>query len=201
MKQRALVVGLASVAVALALGVTAWLTVGREEATAAVDTTAADTTAADTTAAGSAAAGPDSALAAGGDSAAARLPHPPAMIGTWVHGDGRSRYGDSLVLRLHENGTARLHERRWALDRTGWHSSQVERDGAWSMRYRGGDRTELCAEWARPEKVSSCDRIFTGADSTSDSTRTVRTLEYAGRHWRRVPDAVASDSAPRRRRR
>lgn len=214
MNQRLLVVGLSSVALATAAAAGAWLTIGRGEATAAPDSPRADTSRADSA---GAVARADSARAPGADSARrpdsagqrpiaaaestdVKSPHPPTLIGTWYHGDGRSRYGDSLVLELREDGTARSRERRWTLDRTGWHSSQLEREGSWAVRYRGSDRMELCTTWTKPQKVDVCERVF----PMTDTTRADRPLiEYAGRHWRlgTPPDSTPKESGAGRRRR
>ena len=116
-----------------------------------------------------------------GDTVTLRLPHPPHMIGRWYHGDQRSEFGDSLTLVLNENGTAELLERHYTLDRTGWHLARVERQGSWSMRYRGS-RVQLCTKWTTPTAVDDCSRADVLPDTIPDEPPLI---EYAGRQWRK----------------
>jgi hypothetical protein len=59
-------------------------------------------------------------------------PRPADFEGTWVHGDGRSRYEDSLALVLHRDGTADGEERGYTLDNSGWHMRRVAHLGRWA---------------------------------------------------------------------
>jgi hypothetical protein len=133
---------------------------------------------------------------AGADSVPVLVPHPSLLVGHWYHGDKRTKYGDSLSLVLNEDGTATATERRYVLDRSGWHVSRVAREGRWEMRYGRTDR--LCAVWEKPTKVENCESVAL----TSDSATEQPLLRYAGRHWRpRQPEPVKPPKAPRRERR
>lgn len=128
------------------------------------------------------------------------LPHPEVLVGTWSHGDRRSKYGDSLVLVLEGNGSARARERRWTLDAAGWHAARVSRGGSWAVRYRGTERMDLCTQWVTPKQIDACERISIVEDSLHAH---VLVMEYAGRHWRKetrpTRDGVEPDGRPRSR--
>lgn len=173
--------------------------VGLRERQAAGESTVAardDTTLVDTTTSAHAAGAGDTAHAdsIAADTAPVHLPHPEVMLGTWHHGDSRSQYGDSLVLVLDGNGSARATERHWTLDAQGWHDSRVRRTGTWTLRYRGTERMDLCTEWVTPREFGSCERILLAQDSTLSDTIV---MQYAGRHWRKVT-RPPGDGAARR---
>jgi hypothetical protein len=130
---------------------------------------------------------------AAADSAPVLLPHPPALVGHWYHGDARTKYGDSLTMVLNADGTATAEERRYTLDRTGWHIARTEREGRWEIRY--GRTERLCAIWERPTKMESCEPVALLTDTVSD----LPLLRYAGRHWR--PRQPEPPKPERRRRR
>ena len=129
---------------------------------------------------------------ASADSAPVLLPHPPALIGRWIHGDPRTKYGDSLTMVLNADGTAKATERRYILDRTGWHPARVAREGRWEMRYGRNER--LCTFWEKPKQTESCEPVDLSTDTASD----LPLLRYAGRHWRPPRTDRSPDERPRR---
>ena len=107
--------------------------------------------------------------------------HPPALLGAWAHGDGRSRYGDSLLLELRADGTARELARRYAPDGArGWRLMRVEHDGRWEVRYGTFGGSTLCVTW-RAAGEARCESAV--VDRTADGA----VLTYGGRHWRTPP--------------
>jgi hypothetical protein len=153
------------------------------------------------------AAAPDSArpaaAAPASDSVAADellLIDPRQLVGTWHHGDARSQYGDSLVLELRADGDAASAERRYTLDRSGWHVARAARAGVWSVRYRASRPPQLCTAWRTPKATESCDSV----ELLDDSTDGRLLLRYAGRHWTRgrrpaTPPGSRPTPPPRRR--
>ena len=113
------------------------------------------------------------------DATAMLLLDPRRLIGTWHHGDATSQYGDSLVLDLRADGEALSAERRYLLDRKGWHVSRTSRTGSWTVRYRGTRPAQLCTSWRTPTAAEACDRI----ELLDDSTDGRMLLRFAGRHW------------------
>ena len=113
------------------------------------------------------------------------------LVGSWDHGDRRSRLGDSLTLVLREDGTAREIRRRYSLDpRNSWLLAREQFDGEWEMRYSGLSQVELCVTWRTPTESTSC------STAIPDSVDGRRMLTYAGRHWRaRKTDATAEKPA------
>ena len=116
---------------------------------------------------------------------------PRQLVGTWHHGDARSQYGDSLVLELRADGDAASAERRYTLDRSGWHVARAARAGAWSVRYRASRPPQLCTAWRTPKATESCDTVELLDDSTDGRVL----LRYAGRHWTRGRSAATSPTA------
>jgi hypothetical protein len=104
--------------------------------------------------------------------------HPPALLGAWAHGDRRSRHGDSLLLELRADGSARGSERRYAVDGAkGWRAVRVERVGRWEMRYGTFGGATLCVLW-RSAGRESCE------SAVVDESAVGPVLTYGGRHWR-----------------
>lgn len=123
-------------------------------------------------------------------------PHPATLVGTWYHGDSRSKYGDSLTLELEPDGTAAGHERRYGLNRDGWSATRTNREGRWYVRYRGRRSPQLCTEWVKPTELNACATMV-----VVDSVTTGAIMQFAGRHWRqeRTDAAVTSVAeSPRR---
>jgi hypothetical protein len=121
------------------------------------------------------------------DSLRQRIYDATRLVGTWYHGDTRSKYGDSLTLSLVGDGTASALERRYSLDRTGWHVARVNRSGTWSVLVRAGRAVQLCTAWTSPKRVRACDDL----EIVRDTLGTPPILQFAGRHWRLQ---AASDS-------
>ncbi|MGZ8491504.1 MAG: serine/threonine-protein kinase, partial [Gemmatirosa sp.] len=106
-----------------------------------------------------------------------------AMVGTWHHGDARSRLSDSLTLVLRDDGTAHETQRRMSLDaRDGWRVERDRREGLWELRADALARVELCITWHTPQPPST-----TCAPAATDVVEDGRRLTYAGRHWRSRP--------------
>lgn len=165
---------------------------GPARAPAAGDSAAADTAAAPAADSGDSA---RARLAAADSAAALEPPHPANLVGRWHHGDSRSRYGDSLTLVLAPDGSATGHERRYGLDRTGWHPTRVEREGHWYVRYGGRRSPQLCTAWKTPQELGACSPMVV------DTVATGRILQFAGRHWRQESTDAAvtsADDTPRR---
>ena len=107
-----------------------------------------------------------------------RPAHPPTLLGTWTHGDGRSQHGDSLLLELRADGTARGSERRYALDGgKGWRAVRVAHVGRWEMRYGTFGGARLCVTW-RGAGDAHCESAVVDQSSAGP------VLTYGGRHWR-----------------
>ena len=175
-------VGLWSMRASLGLGPTREVTLARPAAPTLPGDTSAAAVRADSARPASAAA----TLAApivdsAADSADALLLDPRLLVGTWHHGDARSQYGDSLVLELRADGEARSAERRYTLDRTGWHVARSSREGAWSIRYRASRPPQLCTAWRTPKVVETCEPV----ELLDDSADGRMLLRFAGRHWAR----------------
>ena len=111
----------------------------------------------------------------------ARPAHPPALLGTWTHGDRRSRYGDSLLLELRADGTARGTDRRYAVDGAkGRRAVRAAHVGRWEMRYGTFGGATLCVTW-RGAGDAQCE------SAVVDESAAGPVLTYGGRHWRPPP--------------
>ena len=84
-------------------------------------------------------------------------------------------------LELRADGEARSAERRYTLDRTGWHVARSTREGAWSIRYRASRPPQLCTAWRTPKVVETCEPV----ELLDDSADGRMLLRFAGRHWAR----------------
>lgn len=131
---------------------------------------------------------PDSTRAAHRDFVVARVPRPVGLLGTWSHGDGRSKYGDSLMLALDADGRAALEVRQYVLNSAeGWRLTRVWYRGTWVVHYPPTGRTELCLRWHSPVDEAACESFIV------DSLSTERMMKFGGRYWRtRLSDSAGT---------